>query len=121
MFRRYNNRSLMGMTSHMLTSSKEECTILCLRTNGCLAVSVTPANNVVWCNLVTSTRDGNDSVDNAGSEVHVLGTCGYFIHGSIFCSPERKLIAKVSTIYIIVDCTSYCLLYFSTFVQSLHY
>ena len=78
-FRRYTNKSLMEMTSCMLTSSKGECTILCLRTNGCLAVSVSPSDDVMWCNLVTSRRDENDFVDDAGSDVYVLGESACFL------------------------------------------
>ena len=81
------------MTSDMMTSSKEECTILCLRTNGCLAVSVSPSDDVMWCNLVKSTRDEND---NGGSDVYVLGESACFLSptGYNFRSQERKSILR---------------------------
>ena len=84
------------MTSNMLTSSKEECAILCLSTKGCLAVIVTPADDVMWCNLVTGPRDENEFVDDAASEVYVLGESKCFISptGFNFCSPGRKPIPK---------------------------
>ena len=70
------------MTSNMLTSSKEECTIFCLRANGCLAAIVTPADDVMMCNLVTGPSDENDFVEDAASEVFVLGEsiCFYISH-----------------------------------------
>ena len=93
-FKRYANKMLIEVTSNMLTTSKEECAILCLSTKGCLAVIVTPADDVMCCNLVTGPRDENEFVDDAGSVVYVLGEYACFISptGFNFCSLEIKSI-----------------------------
>ena len=56
-----------------VTSSKIACAISCLRTNGCMAVSVTKAADVMLCNIATDLSNENDVVDDAASEVLILG------------------------------------------------
>ena len=73
-FTRYANKRLISVTSNITTSFKEDCTIICLTTNGCVAVTVAPVENgETLCGLATSLSDENDMVDDAGSDIYVLG------------------------------------------------
>ena len=56
-----------------MTSSKAECTLMCLSTNRCLVASVTTTGDAVSCNLATGSSKENTFEDNVGSEVLVYG------------------------------------------------
>ena len=49
------------------------CAVRGLKTNGCMAVSVTKADGVMFCNLATQFSAENDIVDDGSSERFVLG------------------------------------------------
>ena len=57
-----------------MTSSFVQCTTMCLRTNGCLAVAITNgSNDAMLCSLATHPSNQNGLVDDATVDVHVLG------------------------------------------------
>ena len=72
-FTRHANKRLIPVTSNITTSTKIQCTVICLTTNGCLAVTVTPEDDKVLCGLATSPSDTNSVVNDAGSDIYVLG------------------------------------------------
>ena len=73
-FRSYENKRMTSVTSTIMTSSFVQCTTMCLRTNGCLAVAITNAcNDAMLCSLATGSSNQNGLVDNATTDVYVLG------------------------------------------------
>ena len=72
-FSSYNKKGLTSVTLSTVTSSKIACAMRCLKTNGCMAVSVTKADGVIFCNLVTQFNGENDVVDDDSSDIFVLG------------------------------------------------
>ena len=56
-----------------MTSSKAECTLMCLSTNGCLVASVTTTGHAVSCHLSTSASEENTFADDVGSDILVVG------------------------------------------------
>ena len=69
-FRIYENKRLTSVTSTTITSSRMECLVKWLETNGCLAVSITTDNDVMSCGLATG---ATDVLDDDGSNIYVLG------------------------------------------------
>ena len=69
-FRIHRNTRLTSVTSTTLTSSRTDCVVKCMRTIGCLAVSITTDNDVVSCGLATGVTD---VLDDANSNIYILG------------------------------------------------
>ena len=73
-FRSYENKRMTSVTSTIMTSSFVQCTTMCLRTNGCLAVAITNGgNDAMLCSLATHPSNQNGLVDDATADVCVLG------------------------------------------------
>ena len=72
-FSRYTKKGLTSATLNTVTSSKIACVRSCLRANGCMGVSVTMADDVMFCNLATQFNVEIDVVDDVSSDIFVLG------------------------------------------------
>ena len=68
-FRMYGNKRFTSVTSTVVTSSRTGCANNCLRTNGCLAVSITNDYDVISCGLVTGP---SDVLHDHGSNIYVF-------------------------------------------------
>ena len=72
-FRRQGNSRLKSGTSTLKTSSIIQCAVFCLTINGCVAASVTKADDVMLCNLATDLTGPDDLVQDASSHIFVKG------------------------------------------------
>ena len=72
-FQTQENKRLNSGSLTLKTSSNVRCAVFCLTTNGCLAASVTKADDVMLCNLATNLTGPDDLVQEAGSHIFVKG------------------------------------------------
>ena len=70
-FQRQENKRLNSGSRTLKTSSNVHCAVFCLPTNGCLAASVTMADDGMVCCLATNLTGPDDLVEDAGSHIFV--------------------------------------------------
>ena len=70
-FQRQENKRLNSGCLTLKTSSYVRCAVFCLTTNGCVAASVTTADDIMLCSLATNLTGQDDLVEDAGSYIFV--------------------------------------------------